>query len=74
MAPTRLPQDSKASAVLADGLKRNTTFTSMRLNGIHASDVAGLLSSSTVLIDLDISGSKLDAAGVKCIAEALPKW
>ena len=65
---------AKVSTVLADGLKQNTMCTSMRLNGIHASDVASLLSSSTVLIDLDISGNKLDVAGVKCIAEAIQKW
>ena len=67
-------EGAKASAVLADGLKRNTTFTSMRLNGILASDVAGLLGSTALLVDLDISCNKLDAAGAKCIAEALPKW
>jgi hypothetical protein len=60
-----------ASAILADGLKRNSVSTSMRLVGVHASDVAGLISASRVLSKLDISNNQFGAEGAECIAMAL---
>jgi hypothetical protein len=60
-----------ASAVLVDGLKQNTACTSMHLTGVHASDVAGLLSSSSTLSVLDISNNQLEAKGAALISGAL---
>jgi hypothetical protein len=71
LASTGDSSGRQASGILADGLKRNTACTSMRLIGIHASDVASLLSSSSALSALDISNSKLGVAELKLIAGAL---
>jgi hypothetical protein len=69
---TSASASASASAVLAHGLKRNSAATSMRLiGGVHASDVAGLLSASTVLSKLDISNNQFGAEGAECIAMAL---
>jgi hypothetical protein len=62
---------AKASSVLADGLKLNTTCTSMSLTGIHASDVVEHLNASSVLSVLDISKSKFGAGELKLLAGAL---
>jgi hypothetical protein len=62
---------AKASSVLANGLKRNTTCTSMSLKGIHASDVIEHLNASRVLSVLDISKNKFGAGELKLIAGAL---
>jgi hypothetical protein len=62
---------AQASAILVDGLKRNSASTSMRLVGVYASDVAGLVSASRVLSILDISNNQFGAEGAECIAMAL---
>jgi hypothetical protein len=64
-------KDAKASSVLADGLKRNTTFTSMQLQGIHGSGVSDVLSSHKVLSILDISKIELGVKELAHVAEAL---